>query len=258
MTVYHIYSDESSQNSGPFVLYGSVFVPQHRIESLISEITALRTRYNWESEMKWGRVSSNKLHVYKQLVDIFFNANQCEFHCLVVEKKPIDYILYHNRPTDDCYQENAFFGFYFHALAHKLKPSNRYHIFPDNMDCRKPNRWLDLHTRINYHWLMHKDVMRRPSEQIARSIEPVESKTCLPMHITDVLLGAVGFAINGIGTNNGKIALVKHIQNRLECKQLGEHDGRGSRFSIWKFDFSKVQPPKSNEKQAPINPIPAE
>lgn len=119
------------------------------------------------------------------------------------------------------------------------------------MDCRKPNRWLDLHTRINYHWLTHKDVTQRTSEQIARSVEPVESKTCLPMHITDVLLGAVGFAINEIGTNSGKLALVEHIQNRVGCEELKKHDGKGSRFSIWKFDFSKVQPLNGAKKTGP-------
>ena len=254
MAVYHIYSDESSQNSGPFMLYGAVFVPQHRAEALISDISALRARYNWNSEMKWGRVSNNKLHIYKQLVDIFFDADYCEFHCLVVEREPIDYVRYYGRLTDECYQENAFFGFYFHALDHKLNFADRYHIFPDNMDCRRPNRWLDLQTRINYHWLTHKDFSRRMSEQIVRSVEPVESKTCLPMHITDVLLGAVGFATNRIGTNAGKNALVEHIQNRLGCERLDEYDGEVSRFSVRRFDFSKVQPQESNEKQAPINP----
>lgn len=84
--------------------------------------------------MKWGRVSNNKLHVYKRLMDVFFDAAQCEFHCLVVEKVQIDYAHSYGRLTDECYHENAFFDFYFHALARNLKPTDRYHLFPDNMD----------------------------------------------------------------------------------------------------------------------------
>ena len=79
------------------------------------------------------------------------------------------------------------------------------------------------------------------------------------MPITDVLLGAVGFAINQIGTNSAKLALVKHIQEGVGCEELKRHEGAGSRFSIERFDFSKTQPLEAKgdgakEKQAPTNP----
>lgn len=80
---YHIYSDESRHKNERFLLLAGLWIEESNIKAAENEIVAFRKKHgfvnsngdhvNFLGELKWTKVSSRYLHVYKGLVDIAFD-----------------------------------------------------------------------------------------------------------------------------------------------------------------------------------------
>ncbi len=224
-----MYADESRQQAHPNMLYGLLIVPREASEnSLRLKCDSLRERHRWGTgEFKWEKVSQGKLHVYKEFVDIFFDHAEAGFRCLIVDKSKIDYQAHYQND-----HETAFYDFYFHAIARNLDLAHQYLVFTDSRQNRQSNRLTDLKAKINYHWLM-----RGAKENIVRNLEPRISKSENLLQIADIRLGAVGYDLEERAESLAKVEMVKHIEKRIGCERLRDHQGKDTKFSIWKFQF---------------------
>jgi hypothetical protein len=229
VTFYHVYADESRQDAHRFMLYGLLLVPRGEAERSLQEAcTQLRQKHQWGTgEFKWEKVSQGKIHVYKEFVDIFFDNPLTQFRCLVVDTHKIDYRTDHQGD-----RETAFYEFYFQALSRNLEIGHEYLVFTDQRQNRRSDRLTDLKSKTNYHWLTQGAL-----GNVVRNVEPRDSKTTDALQITDVLLGAVGYNIEQRTESPAKVEMVRYISERLGCHHLREHQGRGTRFNIWRFRF---------------------
>lgn len=236
MTFYHVYADESRQDSRHNMLYGMLFIPREEPErALLAGCTSLREKHHWgPGEFKWEKVSKKKLHVYKEFVDVFFAQPNAEFRCLVVDQQKINYKIYHQGD-----KETAFYEFYFQAISRNLRLEHEYLIYTDDRNNRQPERLVDMKAKINYHWLT-----KGAKDNIVRNIEARNFKESDQVQLTDVLLGAVGYDLEERAESPAKVELVKYIAERIGCERLRDHWGRDTNFNIWKFRF-----PEEVEKQ---------
>lgn len=231
MTFYHVYADESRQNASRFMLFGALFVPRGAAEeALLADIAALRVRLHLTAEMKWNKVSRAKQEAYREFIDVLFPHPEAAFRCLVVDTHKIDYRQHHNSD-----KELGFYTFYGYALSRNMDAAHRYLVFTDARSNRLPNRLSDLKDTINAYW-QAKGV----AGDIVRNVEPRVSKDSDLLQLVDVLLGAVGYAIEEYDTSPPKVALVEHLKACIG-EDLRTHRGRGTGFNIWRFRFPDGQ-----------------
>jgi len=148
-----------------------------------------------------------------------------------VDTHRIDYRRFHQSDP-----EVAFYNFYCVMLSRNLAPANRYLVFTDERSNRERNRLSDLKASINAYW-NDKGV----AGDIVRNVEPRISRQCDPLQVVDILLGAVGYDMEEYTTSEARVALVEHIGQKVGPPRLREHRGRGSRFSVWVFDFDRAE-----------------
>lgn len=116
-----------------------------------------------------------------------------------------------------------------------MKAAHQYLVFTDARSNRAPNRLAQLKDIINAYWQA-----RGVAGDIVRNVEPRVSKDSDLLQLVDVLLGAVGYAIEEYDTSPPKVALVQHL---AQCvgEDLRTHRGCGTGFNIWRFQFPDGQ-----------------
>jgi hypothetical protein len=235
---FHIYADESRQTGHPYMLYGMIFSPAGASTlELERQIITLRDSHRFGAEeIKWNSTSKKKVDLYKSVVDVFFEAQSASFRCMKIEPGKIERHKYHEGD-----HETAFYWGYGMALSRNLQAIHEYEIFMDARTDERPNRVADLRASINAHWIQKQLAQKMIANEIVRDIKTVDSKKYNLLQITDVLTGAVGFAMEkrdeSLESSPAKIELMKHIADRIGCECLATHHGLGTRFNIWNFRF---------------------
>lgn len=216
--------------------FGMLIVPTGVAhDDFLAAIRAFRASRPLTWEVKWHKTSDSMASAYRAYLDVFFDHPQVEFRCLAVDSHQINYPRFHDND-----KETAFYNFYYTALAHNMSMTNRYMVFTDERSNRKQNRLSDLKTKLNAHGL------ERGNDSLVANVEPMPSKKSEELQTVDLLLGAVGYALEGYTTNPGKCSLVGHIEGRLGLPCVGAatlaaHRGRGTGFNTWVFDFSRAK-----------------
>ena len=76
------------------------------------------------------------------------------------------------------------------------------------------------------------------------SVAPLDSKKSNVMQIADVLMGAVGWTLNGkLGSRRARSALVDHIVKKAHVGSLNPGDRGHTRFNIWQIDLKREGSP---------------
>ena len=181
----NIYCDESrhtSDRTDPYMVIGALACPRDRKEELTKQINLLRKQHDVWREFGWKTLSPSRHDFYWALLDFFRNDRDLSFRCLVVDRNILDHAQFNQ--GDD---ELGFYKLYYQMLVHWLKPACAYHIYLDWQQNRTQRRFMDL-----------RDILRRRLTGKAKieCLEPVSSGHTPMIQLTDLLIGAVGYAWN--------------------------------------------------------------
>jgi len=83
--LYHIYCDESRQTSERFMIIAGIRLRANGESAIKGMFDDYRDLYAMHAELKWGKVSPNKLAEYKRFLDYFLTLNtadQLHFKCM--------------------------------------------------------------------------------------------------------------------------------------------------------------------------------
>jgi len=108
--LYHIYCDESRQSKDRFMVLGGIIVLEPSISVINKTMAKYRLEQNMNSELKWSKVSPQKLKEYLRLIDYFFslnNSNKLHFKSIVIDNHKVD----HKKFNHGDY-EKGFYKFY--------------------------------------------------------------------------------------------------------------------------------------------------
>ena len=213
MQKVEIYCDESrpdlftttSHEKDNYLLIGGLkLLAKHR-ESIKESIKNLRKKYNIYSEIKWNKVSRNKIEFYKELIDIFFLfKDNLRFRCIAVEAKKMDVEHFHDNDA-----ELGFYKFYYQLLNHWILDYNNYKIFTDLKTNREKNRLNILNSILNNTHLF----------SYISSIQALPSHQVVLLQLTDLLLGLAGARLNNsCDKNSSKMELLKYFEKKLKQK----------------------------------------
>ena len=208
-----------------------------------STMQKFRKEQNMSAELKWSKVSIQKLTEYKRFIEYFFalnNTDNIHYHCLIVDNHQINHKKF---SQGDC--ESGFYKFYYQLLLHCFGKKyctneNRVRLIT-HLDYRNTNYSLStLKTVLNSGINKKCDINYDPFV----SIEPVDSKKSDLLQICDILLGAMGYQKNGYPilatSKKAKIELADYIAFKAGLKNLSDNTLRGNyRFTIWNLRLKK-------------------
>ncbi|MFX4827900.1 DUF3800 domain-containing protein, partial [Acinetobacter baumannii] len=70
-----------------------------------------------------------------------------------------------------------------------------------------------------------------------------DSKKTIPLQVTDILIGAIAYQLNGHdqadNANPAKVALAKHIMKRAGIADIKKGTARAGKFTVWPRQLRK-------------------
>jgi len=245
----YIFVDESRITQARFQLFGSLWLDRQRQEEFRKNFwqlwdTDFPTR---KSELKWTKVSKNKLSVYQEFVDFFWRFPLVDFRCVVLDKHAMDYQTYHQGS-----EELGFYKFLYFFISRNIEKDYHYKLNKEPyqifMDSRRRDneigRLEDLKTVLNNR--LDDTCVLIPQPAVRRVEAVPDSKFSPEIQIIDVLLGAVGYAWEGFQTSPAKLALIEYIQKLFDLQLDCPTPYLTDKFNIWKFKLVQKQ------KSAPL------
>lgn len=233
----HIYCDESRQTADRYMVIGGLITLRENEEAFTQAMHLYRQGNNMLSELKWTKVSDQKLKEYTALIDLFFSFNQAfHFKAIVVDTQEMD-----NRHFNKSDAEIGFYKLMYQFLLHSfgayLEPDDRCVIYLDQRTTSKYK--LSTLCAILNNGLKKKYQLLNPP---VRNIQALDSKSSDFIQIADVLMGAIGYEMNGAHTRTNakrsKVLLAEYIAQKAGLVNLQQPTPRSYRhFSIWHFHF---------------------
>lgn len=206
MDTYNIYCDESChlENDGHrYMVLGALYCPIAKTHEIAIRIREIKQKHGIPSnrELKWTKVSSSKLALYKDLIDYFFDDDDLNFRALIADKSILDHDTF-NQTHDEWY-----YKMYFDMLKVILDPECKYRIYLDIKDTLGGEKVSHLHEVLcnSQYDFSHKIIER---------MQIVESHHVEQLQLADLIIGAISYLRNQNGESQAKLDLVERIRNR--------------------------------------------
>lgn len=229
---YSLFVDESSQTKHRYLTLGCLAVENAYVKPLEFSVWWARNLELKSGEMKWAKISGAKLNVYKLVVDRFFDlpgaSENVHFHSLVVDTSKIRDDLYNQGDRELGFNKEVY---QLLLKCAKLYPNAVFDVYADE---RQTNRSLDeLKTILN-----NGVIRMSPRRQACfRNVQFCDSKKFLLLQMTDILLGAPTFQINGHHLKSEASAHKCHMSNYILDRAKIVDPTRDTKFSgrytIW-------------------------
>lgn len=100
---YIFIADESGISNDRFTLVGGLCMHRDTYQRVYETLEAFSEKHNMKSELKWSKVSNQKLEEYKALVDCFFalnNTNHLQFHSICFDSHQWNHKKYNKGDSD--------------------------------------------------------------------------------------------------------------------------------------------------------------
>jgi len=239
----NIYCDESChlQNDKQSIMaLGAIYCLASKKDEIFSRIAELKIKYKLIPkhkknpldnrsyyEIKWNKVSSNKLSFYKELIDYFFTDDDLSFRVLIVpDKSKLEYEKYGH--THDTFYYKMYFG----MLKAILNPDFAHNIYIDIKDTK---------SREKVHKL--EQVLRNDkydfSKEIIKKVQQVRSHEVELIQLADLLIGAVSYVNRGLQTSKAKNELIELIRHRSRYSLVKSTLVKEKKFNVFIWEPSR-------------------
>lgn len=206
----YIYCDESCHlefDSFDTMVLGGISCPKDKKKQIFNDIRTIKEKHGVSSwtEIKWTKVSNNKINLYLDLVDYFFKNEDLNFRGVVARnKKSLDHSQYNVGGHDEWY-----YKMYFILLDKMIYPSDHYRIFLDIKDTRGGAKTRKLHKVLcNNQYDFTREVIDR--------IDQINSKESEIIQLTDLFIGALSYYHRNMHKIDGSSLAKKKILTKLE------------------------------------------
>ncbi|MBU6266303.1 MAG: DUF3800 domain-containing protein [Sphingomonadales bacterium] len=224
--IHNLYCDESCHIEGdniPVMVLGCVWSEIGEVPRINEQLRAIKRRHGLSPtfEIKWTKVSTGKLAFYSDVLEYFLSEPKLRFRGLLVpEKDKLD----HDRFGQS--HDQWYYKMYYTMLKYVISPSHAYRVYVDVKDTRGGPKIRDLHNILcnSIHDFNHKTVER---------VEQIRSHESEILQLTDLIIGAVGYANRRLDTSQAKQALLAQLRTRLGQKSLTQT----ASFSNTKFNL---------------------
>lgn len=203
---YSLFVDESchlEHDRIPIMCIGYIKVPRLAYDELSGRIADLKIRFKTPVEIKWNKVSKSRFHLYRALVDIFFDSPM-EFRCVLVK--------YKERLSHVDFNKGSHDNFYYKMMYFLLRPNPNgaeYSVFVDVKDTRGKERLSKMEEIFKNYHLGDSPFLR---------FQNLRSHDSVFFQLTDFFIGAIGYKsrreIGELSENALKDELVRYIEGK--------------------------------------------
>jgi len=233
----HIYCDESRQTADRYMVIGGVILTREMEEQFVQTMSLYRMGNNMHAELKWSKVSDQKLREYQSLVDLFFSLNRAiHFKSIVVDTHEIDHRRFNKNDKD--------LGFYKLMYQFLLHSFGRYLQTDDQCIIHLDERTTSYYKLSTLCAILNNGLHKKyPNlKQPVRNIQATDSKKSDLIQVADVLMGAIGYQMNDAHVRTeakrSKVVLAEYIARKAGLINLKQDTPFGLKhFSIWHFHF---------------------
>lgn len=238
--VFLIYCDESGITDTRFMVIGGIIINSKALLSLKALLDSYRKNYNMVYELKWQKVSNNRLTHYKALIDLVFELieeGRINFRCAVFDTTKFNHKRY-NRGDAELGFYKLYYNLLFYCFGqdyHQFK--HKFVVFPD----QKPGKYdlSELKSRLNNNMFYKLGNRSSPFG----SIEATNSKKSDFIQIVDLIIGAISYQINNYhkadSASPAKIELSNYIANKVGLEEFSKSNFyyKKKKFTIWDFNL---------------------
>ena len=208
---YNIYCDESCHlehdNSNAMTL-GAIWCPNNKVPAINKRINEIKANNSIGrcAEMKWNKLTPNKVGAYLDLIDYFFDDDDLHCRCIVIPNKELLDHTSFNQTHDDWY-----YKMYFEMLKAVFAPKEEYELYIDIKD-------KNSHKKAQKLGDVCANSILDFSHNIVQRIQPIRSEEVAIMQIVDILTGAVCYENRhfpvGHTPSSAKIQAIERIKDR--------------------------------------------
>lgn len=233
---FAFYADESGISQDRFTVVGGLCMRATTARQVYDSINEFRDQHRMTAEMKWSKVSNQKLVEYRAFVDLFFalnNTNRVQFHCVAFDSHRWNHTRYNDGDADIGLSK-----LYFNLILHKfvLRCAAHGSLFVC-LDRRTSSTALgDLRNIVNSVACRDFDVQGTPVKQVVSR----DSKLDSILQMNDVILGAICAVRNGkhllADGRKAKRVLARDVLEKSGLTTLDKSSPKHiNRFTCWNF-----------------------
>lgn len=228
-TTINVYADESSHtNDGSTTMVlGATWMDSDMAQLLSGKTKLIKMRHDISThrEIKWTKVSNQKLDYYKELVDLFIDTDGLNFRAVVVDKTRLDHERF-GQTSDDFYYKMQYY--LIRNIAEKCL--GKIKIYLDYKDTWSGKRCHKLAEYLSSTNKLHSQAI---------SAQPVRSHEAVAIQLADLISGAVMYANKerSEGDSTAKLDLVRYIEQKT-----GQSLKKETPYSVEKFNLFFWEP----------------
>jgi hypothetical protein len=236
---YECYTDESGiSKPNRYMVIGGIILKQAFAKDFEKKINDYRNDNNMHAELKWKKVSIQKIGEYINFVNLISGCKEyVHYKCLVVDQSKLKHKKYNEGD-----QIIGYYKFLYQLVIHCF---GRYFENGDKCYLRIDQRYVN-YSLDEFKTILNSGLRKKyPSikSNVIMSVEPRNSKLCNMIQVADILTGGISFCLNREylekytdHLSKDKIELSKLICNAWEiANPLINTPVRKTDFSIWHF-----------------------
>jgi len=206
MNSINIYCDESNHLESDGIstmVLGAVYGPVEKIKIANKRLREIKVKHKIspDTEVKWVKVSPNKVAFYLDVIDYFYDNDDLHFRAIIINKETLDHKGF-KQTHDDFY-----YKMYFELLSKILDPQNKYCIYLDIKDTQGSKKVRKLREVLS-------NKMYDFDENIVQRIQLVRSHEIEVLQLTDLLIGAMQFLNRSDVKSEAKKLVIERIKTR--------------------------------------------
>ena len=224
----NVYADEScylEHDNVEFMVLGCVYCLEKDKNYISKKIKDIKKKYGVKSttEIKWTKVSTSKIKMYKELIDLLYNENIAFRGWIAHDKMSLDHELFH-QTYDDWYYKMYYFLFNY-IISEGLV---NYNIFLDIKDTRSYMKNLKL-----------KNILTHYGFYNVNKVQSVRSDEVQLIQLTDLVIGAISYKLRNLKTSGAKLELVNYIENKFNVSLFENSQKNNKKFNIFHWRSQK-------------------
>lgn len=232
---FAFFADESGISQDRFTVVGGLSMHNSTADVIYRSLAKYRSDHNMHSELKWSKISNQKLNEYRALVDLFFalnSTNHVQFHAVVFDSHSWNHNKYNNGDSDIGLSK-LYYDLILHKFVRRCGVSdNSLFVCLDHRNSSTPLE--DLRKMLNAAAARDHALTHRPVAQLISR----DSKADCILQLNDVILGGVCAIRNGKhlldGTRAAKREIAMMILEKSGLTTFDIDSPRSiNRFTVW-------------------------
>lgn len=229
------YADESSIVQERYSVVSGTVVRSDRLKIVLNGIARLREKHKMFAELKWSKVSNQKIDAYTEFVDFFFDMRAkgyLAFHATTFDNQKWDHRKY-NENDPDIGLSKLYYQMLLHQFIGSYGDLASLYIC---LDRRRSSTSLDdLHRILNAGAAKEFGLGFGP----VRVLTAKDSKKSDMIQMNDIILGAVAAHKNGKHAQNNTRAakrdLALYVARRGGLGEYRSTNQPSPSFRVWNF-----------------------